>query len=87
MSEAPHIAAHKHCRSHRPQIEASETCGCFYCLAIFPPAEIEEWLAEPPHLGGETAFCPRCSIDSVIGSTAGYPITREFLQQMNAHWF
>lgn len=30
---------------------------------------------------------PRCGIDSVIGSAAGFPLTKEFLFQMHARWF
>ncbi len=30
-----------------------------------------------------TAFCPFCRIDTVIGSSSGYPITRVFLKLMN----
>ena len=36
-------AAHKHCFKSRKEALASEICGCFYCLATFPPGEIEEW--------------------------------------------
>jgi hypothetical protein len=36
---------------------------------------------------GQTALCPRCGIDSVLGSASGYPINREFLQKMNEYWF
>jgi len=36
---------------------------------------------------GETAICPRCSIDSVIGDASGLPVTKEFLKEMNKHWF
>jgi hypothetical protein len=85
------IAAHKHCSRHREEILRSELCGCFYCLATFAPAEIEDWVAEPPEEGisayGESALCPRCGIDSVIGSSSGYPITHEFLTRMKEHWF
>jgi hypothetical protein len=35
----------------------------------------------------DTAICPYCAIDSVIGSKSGYPITPELLAQMKAHWF
>ncbi len=62
---------------------ASEWCGCFYCLAIFPPSAIEHWLQE----GDGTAVCPECQIDSVIGSASGYPITPQFLRQLRSHWF
>jgi hypothetical protein len=74
--------AHKHCRLHRAEIEASEICGCFYCFATYPPTEIIEWVDE-----SQTAICPKCPVDSVIGSASGFPITREFLQRMHDHWF
>jgi hypothetical protein len=77
-----HITAHKHCIKHRAEIEASEMCGCFYCMATFVPSEIVEWIDD-----GQTALCPRCPVDSVIGSASGYPITSTFLQQMHDHWF
>jgi hypothetical protein len=64
----------------------SERCGCFYCLRIFGPGEITEWIDEVDGIG-TTAMCPHCGIDSVIGSRSGYPITREFLGAMQKHWF
>jgi len=35
----------------------------------------------------QTALCPRCGIDAVIGSKSGFPITTEFLETMKTHWF
>ncbi len=84
MGESAVLAAHKHSSGHRREVEGSNLCGCFYCLAVFAPAEIESWLGDE---GGGTALCPRCCIDSVIGSAAGFPITREFLGEMHRHWF
>jgi hypothetical protein len=86
MEEADYISAHRHCIRHRDEIEASESCGCFYCLEIYSPSEIIDWVEEsdPP---GFSALCPRCDIDAVIGSASGYPITKGFLEQMNHHWF
>ncbi len=81
----PHIRdAHRHSIHHRSEIEASEICGCFYCLAVFPNEEIVDWgqAYEP-----DTATCPRCGIDSVIGSASGFPIEREFLEAMKRYWF
>lgn len=74
--------AHEHCIRHQEEIEASRNCGCFYCLAIFPPESITEWV---PDEG--TALCPECGIDAVIGSGSGFPITRGFLAQMYMRWF
>ena len=28
-----------------------------------------------------------CDIDSVIGDSSGFPITKEFLKKMNEYWF
>jgi hypothetical protein len=67
-------------------VVASQRCGCFHCLAVFEPDEIEDWVDE--RSGDDvTALCPRCGVDSVIGSTSGYPITKEFLREMKLHWF
>lgn len=49
---------------------------------VFPPSEIEDWTDDD-----DTALCPKCGIDSVIGSVSGYPIERQFLQKMHDHWF
>lgn len=77
-----YILAHRHCSYHRDELEKNTICGCFYCLSIFPPSDIFEWIDD-----GKTALCPKCPVDSVIGSASGYPITREFLQRMHDHWF
>lgn len=77
--------AHKHCSSHRNEILSSDRCGCFYCLQVFSPSEIEEWIEEDIK-GGETAICPKCGIDSVLGSK--FPIEdKQFLEEMNSKWF
>jgi len=77
-----HVAAHKHSIGHRTELEASAICGCFYCLCTFAPTEIKEWIDD-----GQTALCPHCPVDSVIGSASGYPITPEFLRRMHDYWF
>ncbi len=83
----PLRAAHARSIRHRAEIEASAACGCFYCGAIFAPAEIADWTdktnPEPEH----TALCPRCGIDSVIGDRSGFPITPAFLAEMKDAWF
>jgi hypothetical protein len=82
-----HIAAHEHCIRHHDEIGRSKRCGCFYCLATFGPAEIKDWIKDGRGMRNRTALCPRCGIDSVIGSAAGYPITPAFLGLMQGHWF
>lgn len=86
--EAPDLhRAHKHSSLHRAEVLASELCGCFYCLATYPSSEIEEWTDEDRVGIGQTALCPRCDIDSVIGSASGFGITGEFLSAMKRFYF
>lgn len=35
---------HTHSSRHRGPIERSSVCGCFYCLAMFAPSEILDWV-------------------------------------------
>lgn len=76
------LQAHSHCTRNRAELESSPLCGCFYCLAIYSPAEIDVWVDDE-----QTAVCAKCGIDSVIPSAAGFPLTTDFLQRMHYHWF
>jgi hypothetical protein len=78
--------AHRHSIRHRKEVLASETCGCFYCCRTFSPAAIVEW-TDKWEGEGQTAICPHCRIDSVIGSESGYPVTEPFLKAMHERWF
>ena len=81
-------AAHKHSIRNKAEILSSTVCGCFYCLEIFPPIHIKEWLKEKDIENTEnyTALCP-CGIDAVIGSESGYPINKIFLTDMHNLYF
>lgn len=74
--------AHAYSIYNREHIEKSWYCGCFYCGKIFRPFQIDLWADN-----GDTALCPFCDIDSVIGDYSGYPITEDFLKAMNKRWF
>jgi hypothetical protein len=80
-----HIRAHRHSSFNREELLASELCGCFSCCTTFPPSKIQEWADRGSGIG-QTAVCPKCGIDSIIGSESGYPLTDEFLARMNQHW-
>ena len=47
---------------YRNDLEKDCKCGCFYCLKIFNPSVIDGWWDHE-----DTAVCPYCRIDSVIG--------------------
>lgn len=74
---------HSYSSFNRKSLEREYICGCFYCLEIFNPKEIEEWEGERE----DTALCPYCGIDSIIGQSSKFPITKDFLEKMNQKWF
>ena len=90
-----YIRAHDFCTFNREQFSQDEPCGCFYCLDIFTVRDIKEWIPEEhpesvTYMDKKnlvTAVCPHCGIDSVIGASSGFPITKEFLQKMHDYWF
>jgi hypothetical protein len=79
----PAIEAHKHCNNNRGELAGSDVAGCFYCCQTFDPTEIDVWVDDD-----RCAVCPRCGIDSVIGSASGFPVTdQKFLEKMREIWF
>jgi hypothetical protein len=78
--------AHKHSNNHRADLVSSDKCGCFYCLEVYSVDSIEEWTDFFDGVG-DTAICPHCGVDSVIGSCSGFPIELWFLTRMYARWF
>ena len=76
-------AAHRHATSNKDAIAISELCGCFYCCLSYPAKSVTRFLAVE-----NTALCPECTIDSVIGDASGLPIAdRAFLLAMHEFWF
>lgn len=82
------IDAHLWSSNHKPELEKDQNCGCFYCLKVFSPSEITEWIVEDTPIDYRgTALCPYCGIDSVIGESSGYPIEADYLRAMHKKWF
>ena len=65
----------------RQALSTDQACGCFFCLRIFGVNEIV-WQDDD-----DTAMCPHCGIDAVIGASSGLPITKQFLKSMREYWF
>jgi hypothetical protein len=76
---------HRHTRANRMELEASEVCGCLECERIYFPSEIVRWLEDES--GNETAVCPHCGVDAVVGSASGIPIMPGVLRRAHARWF
>ncbi len=82
MPRSEVLAAHVWSSHHKTEVDKSEVCGCFKCLALFRPSEVAEWCD-----AGLTALCPRCGIDAVLPSASGVSLKPEFLKEMQAYWF
>jgi len=95
FSETFLCEAHRHCGQNRAEVEASRSCGCFYCGEIYGASEVSAWIEDhwndgtpPQSVEKWTARCPRCDIDSVVGDASGLPIDDQlFLLAMRERWF
>ena len=73
---------HSHTLRNRKEIEASDNCACISCCEIFNPSEVEEYIDE-----GETALCPKCGIDAVIGDFTGISLDPTTLNELHKEFF
>ncbi len=71
-----------HASKHRVELEASDRCACFFCFRKFAPTDIKVWIE-----GSQTALCPGCGIDAVLGSASPHSIDDRFLRKMHQHHF
>ena len=81
---------HRHARANRIELEQSEVCGCIACERIYSPTEIVSWAGHSwtgQTVDEQTAQCPHCGIDSVVGSASGIPITPGVLRRAHERWF
>ena len=93
----PLLLAHRHTVNNRGELEASSMCGCCSCVEIFPTLEITTFTGlnmddfnnpdAVPAEATETAVCPRCGTEALIGDRAGFPLSPDFLNRMNLAWF
>ena len=88
------LAAYRYTSTNWEQIEASKVCGCCNCMQIFPSEEVVAWtgldmndIDVPEAVNKQTALCPRCGSESVIGDKSGFPVNANFLGRMNEAWF
>jgi NAD-dependent SIR2 family protein deacetylase len=82
MDESILNNAYEHSIHNRDEIDRSNWCGCFYCGETFPAEDVVEWVKNE-----NTAICPKCSIDAVIGDASGLLLHEEFFRMMYAKYF
>lgn len=88
------LAAYRYTSNNWAQIETSKVCGCCNCVELFRPDEIVGWtgltmqnMDDPKAINDQTAMCPRCGSEAVLGDGCGFPINAAFLARMNEAWF
>ena len=72
---------HTRCSNKRGALLDSRQCGCFFCLKIYDPVNITNWLND------ETALCPYCNVDAVIPESDDYLLEDSLLLAMKEYWF
>ncbi len=82
MTEKEIREIYKHSARNRQEIEKSVRCGCFSCGRIFDASEVEDYIDNE-----ETALCPYCDIDAVVGDTGGFVLSQELLKEMKKKYF
>ncbi len=86
---------YKHSFDNKAEIERSQACYCIYCKEEFSSGEIKNWVVNGRQgkplrrnaIPEETALCPKCGIDSVIGDASGYEMTPALIHAMHEFWF
>ena len=75
---------HSHTIRNRQEIDQSEYCHCISCIKSYPSPIVMDYIKEGTV---ETALCPYCGIDAVIGDACGLEINQEILTALNKRWF
>lgn len=78
------LKIHKLSSNHKELLIKEDICGCFYCVSIFNPKLITDWIEDENDL---TAICPYCGIDSIIPNHSDYQLNKELLEEMRKHFF
>lgn len=52
---------------NRQALSVAKNCVCLFCLQMINYSDIEEWVDK-----GQTAVCPLCHIDSVLGFSGDF---------------
>lgn len=65
-------------QGNRNIILASQKAGCLLCTSCYDASEVTAYTDE-----GETALCPVCGLDGVIGDAEGIEMTEITLVALN----
>lgn len=77
---------HRMSADHRTLIQRSGWLGCFACGRHFGPVAITKWCDDDDHGVGQTALCPGCGNNTVIGDAGGHAITDFLLAALHEYF-
>lgn len=75
-------AAYAHTIRNRVEILKSRNCCCIDCRQIFPAKDVTDWID-----GNQTAMCPYCNADAVIGDASTFQLTEDFIITLHNEYF
>ena len=84
LTEQESTLYHSHTIRNREEINQSAYCHCISCIKSYPSPIVMDFINE---IDGETALCPYCGVDAVIGDACGLVINQEILSTLNKRWF
>ena len=73
--------AHKYTNENYKMLQHEQNCRCIYCRKEFSSLRIDEYT------GDNTALCPMCGIDAVIGELSGYKFDDDEALMMHTFFF
>lgn len=75
--------ARQHSIENRQEIKKSKQVLCYYCKRVYTSNEIKDYATDEKD---DTAICPHCNVDTVIGDASGLPVTCEHFAK-HIHWY
>ena len=71
MEDIRIIEAHKFCSNHKKALLNDQKCGCFFCLKIFDPKEITDWIEDTEGVNGGFPIAKKIGLDYKSAAIAG----------------
>jgi hypothetical protein len=79
---ASYQAAAQRASLHRAELETAVRCACYFCFKQFAFSTIKTWVD-----GNQTALCPHCGLDAVLGAGSDGRTDDKFLRKLHQHYF
>lgn len=71
---------HQHSLKNKFEVINSNKCACFHCFRVYDSDDVDTFLQEND--GQETAICPFCITDTIIGDASGFNLTDEMIDAL-----